>query len=75
MDMWMVIEILNREIQRKTLVHGHVAAVRQANEWYHEYFNEATFVSGYGQANCENNEAFITYANGKGYDVHVVEVA
>lgn len=75
MDMWMVIEIYNREIMRKIPVHGHAAAVRQANEWMKAEYAKTASVNGRGYANTENNCAWITYGNGKVYDVYVVEVA
>lgn len=75
MDMWMVIEIYNREIMRKIPVHGHAAAVRQANEWMKTEYVNAVSVNGHEYANTDNNCAWITYGNGKGYDVYVVEVA
>lgn len=72
---YMVIEIYNREIMRKTKVHGHDAAVKLANEWLKAEYANATSLSGHEYANSETNCAWLTYANGKGYDVHVVEVA
>lgn len=74
-DLWMVVEIFNREVQQKMLVDGHAAAVRLANQWYRQNLREAVCVSGYEQADCENNGAWITYANGGKYDVYIVEVA
>ena len=73
-DLWMVVEIFNREILQKMLVDGHAAAVRLANQWYHKHYEEAVALAGYEQATCETNSAWMTYANGKGYDVHVLEV-
>lgn len=75
MNIWMVIEIVNREVVRKIAVHGHSEAVRQANEWMKNAYANAAIVNGHEYANTDTNCAWITYGNGKAYDVYVVEVA